>query len=517
MCSHRFLPVVFIGLLLSQFACEKPPAEVAEEPAAQPPASQKPAYRPPPLAAMEDDESPVEMDPIKGGLVVFLPSEAAAFVDEFLDKDLSALRQIAKELDVPLVTRGTRRGAPAEVSIAPLIVYQNHLGRSIYQGRYRTLDRVKTFVRSARYRPQPDAALSRESVPAWKAGRATIVAPLKIARVTGTPPADYNHDAFEREALQAIYRAFGRFRPAGQVELGRGDRQFYMDFYPWRSESGELYLSIRLFSQFHCHTPIYNHDDKPLVGPWEERERLFREAALALETAVVSSMNASPDGDAFVPVASTSAEVSWDEIGLALPPTPANAPEVRRDITLPRQWVATAAPEDAPPLIRFHFAAPVDNYAGEVRAVDGWLTLGDGLTLRGARGEFTADPATVTMGDPDLDKALQGGTYLNVAAHPTSTFRIGRIAADGGPIGWGELRNAEISGEFEMKGVKTPLSALASFEPVIVGNGEVRLRMDASFQISTQPFGLTGPDGPEPAVSTMLFEATYWFKAGEKE
>lgn len=104
-----------------------------------------------------------------------------------------------------------------------------------------------------------------------------------------------------------------------------------------------------------------------------------------------------------------------------------------------------------------------------------------------------------------------------MAAHPTSTFRIGRIAADGGPIGWGELRNAEISGEFEMKGVKTPLSALASFEPVIVGNGEVRLRMDASFQISTQPFGLTGPDGPEPAVSTMLFEATYWFKAGEKE
>ncbi|MEL6986048.1 MAG: hypothetical protein AAFO29_26700, partial [Actinomycetota bacterium] len=66
------------------------------------------------------------------------------------------------------------------MGITPLVAYQNHRGRSIYQGRYATLDRVKNFVRTSRFLPQGDEPLVRGGLPVWDLGQAKVGTPVKV-------------------------------------------------------------------------------------------------------------------------------------------------------------------------------------------------------------------------------------------------------------------------------------------------------------------------------------------------
>ena len=42
----------------------------------------------------------------------------------------------------------------------------------------------------------------------------------------------------------------------------------------------------------------------------------------------------------------------------------------------------------------------------------GELAFDSDLSVSSARGQFSADPASVTMGDPDLDHTLHGATLV---------------------------------------------------------------------------------------------------------
>ncbi len=137
-----------------------------------------------------------------------------------------------------------RQGAPREVAITPLIIFQNYRGRSIYQGRFNTMDRIRNFLRTSRYVSQGNKLLTRTHIPVWEKGRATIWAPVKVAGVSGTVPKNYYFKKFEAEARKSIAKGFHNFRFVKTVELQRSDRGFYMDFYPWLSNDGTL-LSTR--------------------------------------------------------------------------------------------------------------------------------------------------------------------------------------------------------------------------------------------------------------------------------
>ena len=264
----------------------------------------------------------VTVDPCGGEVIVFVQPGASAVDRTFQREHLPQIRAIAEELGAALRVVDARHGAPAEVSLTPLIVYQNHRGRSIYQGRYSTVDRIRNFLRTARVAPQSDTPLVRRAVPVMRAGRARIAAPLKIASVDGHRPDGFDRAEFETQARGAIATGFKKFRATDRVELRRSDRMFYMDFYPWLSQSGELYLSLRLYSQFHCKKPIFSTDDAPLRGPWSQREQLFAQAAARLEAAVLS-LTGDPDvGDAFDPIPASRPVISWEQLGLALPPPP---------------------------------------------------------------------------------------------------------------------------------------------------------------------------------------------------
>ncbi|MBL0715946.1 MAG: hypothetical protein JJV98_19850, partial [Desulfosarcina sp.] len=199
---------------------------------------------------------------------------------------------------------------------------------------------------------------------------------MKVASVTGASPPGYDDDAFRQEALEAILQGFKHFRRRHIVDLGRADRGFYMDFYPWRAEDGTLFLSMALYSQFHCKEPIFEKKTAPLTAPWKQRQRLFKKAAALMEAQVADHIKRPASGDAFDPLAADTPLQSWEQIGYPLPPAPPRQKQTATpSVRLTRHWILADSGPEAPPMVQFRFAAPLDNYAGEIKTARGALTL----------------------------------------------------------------------------------------------------------------------------------------------
>lgn len=444
--------------------------------------------------------------PAEETLIIFLNPNDTTVHPRFAETWLPRIRRLADDMGVTLETRSIDDGAPAEVAITPLIAYQNHRGRSIYQGRYTTVDRIRNFVRTSRFMPQGDAALERRNTAVWRNGRTRIWAPIKIAPVTGTAPDNYDHDAFVRESLVALEKGFERFTIPESIRLGRADRGFYMDFYPWRAEDGTLFLSLALYSQFHCKAPVFEKKKPPLIGPWTNRAALFAEAARLMERAVARQITDVESGDAFAPVPADVPEVSWESLGLALPPAPEQKTSAPADISLSRRWqLGDPGPHSSAP-VRFRFPAPLDQYSGEVLRGRGALTLGKGMTVDGGSGFVEMDPASVTMGFPDLDKALQGAMFLATRSHGPARFEAESLSGDGRPVAFGRLVPGVATGIFTLKDVSIPLTVPLEFEPVIDEHGRPRLLVKGGFSIDLNTFSIEGADGPAPANHTLVID-----------
>jgi hypothetical protein len=446
-------------------------------------------------------------------LIVFVQPGRSTVDDIFQAEQLPAIRQVADAMDVEILVFPIAGGAPPEVALTPLLVYQNHRGRSIYQGRTTTPDRIRNFIRTSRYVPQGAEPLRREQIPVWTMGRENIWAPLKVASVTGTPPAGYDDDTFRQETLEAIASGFKHFEIRDKAILGRADRGFYMDFYPWRAADGTLFLSLALYSQFHCKEPIFETKETPLTGPWKKRGELFKKAAALLEAQVAAHIKRPESGDAFDAVAADKKVLGWEQIGYPLPPPP---PRQKADAAaaarLTNEWVLAAPDPDAPPMIQFRFAAPLDNYAGEVKSGRGELILPSALVVEGAEGGVEIDTrSAITMGDPVLDEAILGSMLLGARNHPRASFTIESISGDGQPIAYGRLSPTHITGTLMLKGKQMPLAAPAEFEPVIGADGRPRLVVRTAFRIDLRAFDVEGADGPAPARHTLLFDVNLQF------
>ncbi|MEM7624601.1 MAG: YceI family protein [Planctomycetota bacterium] len=451
-------------------------------------------------------------------LIVFVQPGASPLAERFANNELADLEQLAADAGVAfeVVDVTAAGGAPAGVGITPLVAYQNHRGRSIYQGRYATLDRVKNFVRTSRFLPQGDEPLVREGLPVWDLGRAKVGAPVKVTPLAGVTPAGFDADTFAAEMRQMIGSADARFALHGRAELGRSDRLFYVDFYPYRSEDDKLYLSLALYSQFHCHDPVFTLLDGSLYGPWAQRADVFARGMRILAAEIERQLTESPIGDGFDVVPADAEALAWEALGLPLPPKPEGASaEDLAGIELGQEWVIDEGAQEERPAVQFAFPAPLDAYAGEATSVSGTLTLGQGLSIAAMRGRFIADPASVTMGEPDLDQAIHS-TMLRVAEYPESSFVIESVETDFDKPEFGVVAAAVMRGTFTMKGNSIPLTVPASVEAFLGSDGKPRLSIDGSWQLRLlEPFGINGPPGDAPANDTLKFTCYLVFEAAD--
>ncbi|MEM9556601.1 MAG: YceI family protein [Acidobacteriota bacterium] len=466
-------------------------------------------------ARTELDERPTEE------LLVFTQARSGSALSDSFDADhLPRLREAAETLGLPLrVIDVADAGAPAAVHLTPLIVYQNARGRTVFEGRYVEHGKLEHFVRTRRILPPAEQTAAATDAPTLRLGRSTVAAPIKVTPLTGEPPAAGDHgeafrpDDFLAAAERAVVDAFERFSRRPGTPIGAGDRSFYMDFYPYRDESGLLSVSAALYSQFHCLDPIAVWIDEPFSGPWAERDAVFAEAARTLEREVLRQIDESTLGDGFVPVPRPVPAPTWEELGLALPPAPADQPTVVADLPLQARWRLAPPEPGTPPRLTFHFPPPFERYLGEVGSVHAELrlTAGDDGTLRwdGASGWVEADTASVTMGESALDNEIQG-KKLVVGEHPVARFTLDSVDPGATPVRWGHASQLTADGTFQMIGQTLDVPVRAEVEPVIDVDGEPALRVLASFEIRLlEPFGIKGPPGPAPAADTLRFHLDF--------
>ena len=265
-----------------------------------------------------------------------------------------------------------------------------------------------------------------------------------------------------------------------------------------------FFLSLALFSQFHCKTPVFEKKDEPLTGPWKDRNKLFTRAAVIMEDAVQTCIQDPAGGDGFDIIPPDIPVVNWEDLGFPLPQAPeektADAPI---DMEVPRVWVVTDPGIDEPPLIQFRFSAPLDNYSGEVTKARGEIYLSQSPKLTGTKGFIEADPLSVTMGESQLDQTIQGSLFLYSKKYPKAEFIIGKVSTDGQPLGYGRLSQVSVSGIFTLKGKSFPLTLNTEIEPVIGEQEKPLLLARGSFQIDLRDFDIEGTEGPAPAKYTL--------------
>jgi len=443
-------------------------------------------------------------------LLVFVSSEGQVS-RSFDDVHLPRLRAAAEELGVGVRVIDVAAGAPREVTLTPLLVYQNHRGRSIFQARYVDAGKLVHFIRTSRAIPPESATLGKQRIPVLLEGRSLTAAPVKVTELTGRLPEQHDPETFRRRAEVAIARGLTRFELRREVRLGPSNRMFYMDFHPYLSAAGELSVSVALFSQFNCVEPVYR-GSQPVTGRWAAVDRVFSEAAAVLEAEILRQITSSSIGDAFDPLPDSVPVVSWDDLQAGLPKAPAGAESLAApEIELPLRWSIDPAGGSDSRLV-FRFPAPLDRYSGEVASITGGLVLAADRSLRGATGWVEVATASVTMGEQDLDRAIHD-KMIHVAEFPASRFRLLRFA-DGAPaLVFGRSSPIVAEGRFTFMGFDIPLEVRGEIEPVIGEDGAPRLRVSATARIRlAEPFEIVGPDGPAPANDTLIFYLNFLMK-----
>lgn len=438
-------------------------------------------------------------------LVLFHQPNASPLAERFAQETLGQIDALAAELGLEMITVDvSEQGAPPGVDLTPLLVFQNHRGRSIFQGRYAELPRLRTFLTTARLVPQGDAILAKEQLPVRTIGGVLVGSPLKITGLTGPgTPKDFDQEALRARAHFAIPAGLQQTSWRETASFGRTDRLFYWDFYPYAAADGTLYLSLAIFSQFNCHDAVYTAYDGEVTGTLEEAELAFAEAAALLEAETERLIATSTLGDGFDAVGPTVARTSWEALGLELPPAPEGAAAVADlDRPIPAHW--RIAP-DLDSYGQFRFPAPLDNYIGQIPEMTGSLDFAPDLDPRTATGEATVPARSVTMGNPALDDTVYES--ISAEAHPESRFVLERvISANGDALAWGQPVQLEAEGRFDLKGMQVPLNVRAELLPGLDEAGNPILSATASYTLNiATPFNIEGPDGPADAASKLEF------------
>ncbi|MEM9887358.1 MAG: YceI family protein [Bacteroidota bacterium] len=427
---------------------------------------------------------------------------------------LPKIRAYALEKGIELIEKEPEDGVPENITTTPSIIYQNAKGRSIYASRYAEFSTIKNFIRTSRVVPQKQLQLAKEAVLLWETGKTKVVADLKITDIKGKQTSALTSSQFESLVRQSLSDNMQYFKTRSEVSMRRTDRLFYLDIHPYLSEQEIIYLSLEIYSQYSCKDPIFSNFSAPLEGRIEELEKLLKQAAEQLEQLVLQQMKTSMIGDAFSAIPSTAPVKSWAALGLELPTvseenstTFVDAPD------LPQKWTFHKALEADIPIVQFRFMAPLDRYIGEIRKIEGDLYWKE--NTQQLQGNFKADMQSLTMGMESFDYNVLN-KYVKAYKFPASSFKFDE-PVDLTSLSYGETTNIQVDGTFELMRKKRPVKVIAQLRPIVDEFGNPLLQVSASFELNiVDDFKMKGPDGPEQARKTMLFDLNFLMKAAGK-
>lgn len=443
----------------------------------------------------------------EGELIVFVSNNGSEVDQSFQSNTLPKIKQFAADNDITFKVKDAHEGVPEGISTLPAIVYQNHLGRSVYVGRFNQEDKVINFVRTAKRIPQTKEELKLSLVQrGWllQDAKSHIELKTKITGLAGTTPKKFDALEFSMESEIEVVNAMDKFKEEEEFEVAPTDRKFYANFYPYRAADGMFYVTTELYSQFHCHEPVYTTLDKPFKGTWKKKEEVFAKAAKDIQAQIQFHADNPENGDGFDPVTTEMPTKSWEELSCGLPAPPEGIENFSVEIELPNKWKVKGAVSKLDPMAAFTFPPPIDSYNGEVRSLTGTLTLDESKTLKEASGKFEVDLNSLTMGDPDLDESVK--SMIGVETYPMATFAFEEMQpVENKELEFGEMQTAVASGKFTFKGKTIEKTVNAQITPILDDEGNPILQVSVSFSMSLNPFNIDGPDGPEPQRNTVKF------------
>ncbi len=423
-------------------------------------------------------------------------------------KDIDEIRTLAQSMKIDFVLKNEANGLPESVTTLPSLYFQNRKGRSRYYGRYKNISRLKNFIRTSKLAHQKDLPNLKKSMLVWKSGRADVTAPIKMTDLSGEIAADFDQKNFRAEAAKSIASGMTKFQLLPEHNLTKNTRSFYFNIYPYLDECDKLTLTTEIYSQYNCVTPVYTKMNAPIAsGKWKKRTAIFEEAGRLIEAEIMRQIETSKLGDAFQVVSEAVAVIDWKALNINTD-KPAETIVKKQDTSntkLGQKWQVAPRINDDEPIIIFSFLPPVDNYAGEVKALSGQLTLNDNLSMQDATGKFTVDIADVTMGADDFDNEVQN-KMLKMSLFPDAYFEFTAIKGSNTPLQVGQSEQLTVQGTFKMLGISIPIDVDTTIEPFINKKDELRLQVNCTFQLPLfDKFSVKGPDGPSPAKDILQF------------
>jgi YceI-like domain len=448
-----------------------------------------------------------------GELIVFTGDAKNPVERDFKEKYLPQIKEIAKAQGVTVIEKAIAKGAPDAVHFTPSMYFQNHLGRSLFLGRYQSMDKVKTFLRTVSRQPQGEISNEKHDVLVWQHERMRVFSPIKFTPLDGVIPPGFDQAAFHREALAALAKGANSATLQALFSAQRNDRAMYLALYPYHGTDGKFFLSAEMYAQFNCIEPIMKRFDNPFEGTFNAWQKVVVEAGAALQAEVAKQLASTTRGDGLLPVPTKTPTKSWEDLGLHLPKAPSGVVDVAaNNILIVQDWEYAGPVEPGSPVLSFSFLAPLDNYAGEIKTLFGTLKFGDGPTIDNTVGKFGIETSSLTMGDAGLDSHVK--EMIAMAEHPQAFFTFLKVMSLEQPkIAFGAVTQFVAQGQLDFMGVQAPVDVTTQLEPVLDEQGAVRISVSASFSLHLKDkYNLDGPDGPMPAKDTMQFFLNFLLK-----
>lgn len=425
----------------------------------------------------------------------------------FRDNCLPKLREWAAMEGIKIRQLEPTAGLPEKITATPAVLFQNLKGRAVYASRYAELGTIKNFVRTNRVRPQSQAIFCADEVLQWNNGRAKLNAPIKLTALQGEMDDKPIAIDFAKNALNALAEGMTNFRWQAEACLARTDRAFYCDVHPYLSAEGELFLSLEMFSMFNCIRPIFATGNQPLHASFDNYEQLLREAGRLFQEQIIVNINTSEIGDAWSPLPLSTPTNTWEALGLDIKDIEVSTTVLPEDFELAQRWRMSGAAIPGVASLFFRFMEPLDRYAGEVPEFRGSLVLASNGSLQ--KGSFIADLRSLTMGMAELDDKVKR-KYIYTKRFPEASFAFD-LQKTGQSLLPGQTNRVPVEGVFTFMDRELPLLVQAELTPQLDEQGEQQLLVHVRFDLNvTDNFGVQGPDGPDPARKTMVFDLNFY-------
>lgn len=433
-------------------------------------------------------------------LLIFISDTTHSYADrEFVKSYLPSLREYAMTDEVEVVIRPAAQGVLPSTTCTPAIYFYTGRELKYYNGRYKELNRIQNFIRSSRSIPLSEATDTISHCYTLRDGKMHYTMPIKVSPVTGKG----KNLGMVRGSLDRLFQKdFSGASYQSQATHPYFGRKYYFDFHPYVNGK-YVYISVEVYSEFHCKEPIYS-SPSPLVAKADEVVNLVLSAKRAALHAMFQNIDHGQYGDAHQVIPTDHPSLSLESLDIQVGSTQ-NTNQAPFPDQLPDHWVFEKALNPKTPIIQF--GIPNTIYIGEINE------LSADLRLSTMQGFATALQRTLFMGDQGLEESVRERILTD--QFPSSTLRLNQVIKEPNtPINRYQTYEYLLQGELSFVGKTIDEEVLLRLTPFVDQDNVLKLYCNAEFKLLLQrQFGIESGVGDGVEEDTVEFYLNFVMKS----